>query len=244
MQAEKLLFQEALKDMNNKWFILASESCIPLHPFSQFKFALDHGEDKSYVNACSESARLSKVDKHFHENLTIFANVSRKNFRKSEQWVALIRRHAEIIASEEQIAQQFSILKIKFPDEHYIPTVLAHYHEENHTTCGSGFTFTNWNLHYGSHFPKPKHPRKYLPHEISTLISRLNRSQNNIKNESINVGYSTGCSGNKFICHFMARKIDTKATKNVIALLDVILSESDIPYHPKVADFNKEQNHA
>ena len=98
-------------------------------------------------------------------------NVSINNFRKSEQWVALQRKHAQIIVDEYFIAEKFHQLNIKFPDEHYIPTVLATHQLSSETSCGAGVTYTNWHW-----WKKPRHPKvrnvQYLniyPHSTFNL---------------------------------------------------------------------------
>lgn len=48
----RLLVQEALKDPDNEWFCMMSESCIPLLPFPKFRNALMN-HDKSIINACA-----------------------------------------------------------------------------------------------------------------------------------------------------------------------------------------------
>ena len=106
----------------------------------------------SYVNACPQHPHFAK-SVQYHEALRQ-VNVTLRSFRKSEQWVALQRKHAHIIVNENIIANKFHQLNIKFPDEHYIPTVLATYQVALETSCGAGVTYTNWHW-----WKKPRHPK-------------------------------------------------------------------------------------
>lgn len=149
---QKKLFRAALKDPLNEMFFVLSESCIPLHPLSMMRSAVLRAGNKSFVNACHQDHHFAKTVQ-YNEKLGK-VGVSINNFKKSEQWVGLTRRHAQLIANESRIAEMFHALKIKFSDEHYIPTVLSFYRQGPHTSCGAGLTFTNWHWWH-----KPSHPK-------------------------------------------------------------------------------------
>ena len=149
---QKKLFHAVLQDPLNKFFFLLSETCIPLHPLPKLRLAFSQSDGVSYVNACPQDPQFAKVV-HYDEALR-GVNVSIHNFKKSEQWVALQRKHAQLVVDENFIAEKFDRLSIKFPDEHYIPTVLATYHLSSETSCAAGVTYTNWRW-----WKKPRHPK-------------------------------------------------------------------------------------
>ena len=133
-------------------FFLISDSCIPLHRLNVLRIAYLESDNKSYVNACNQDQHFSKTVQYSKDLLKV--NVSIQHFKKSEQWVGLQRRHAQLIANENAISKQFEQSRIKFADEHYIPTVLSTYHLSKETTCSAGITYTDWHW-----WRKPSHPK-------------------------------------------------------------------------------------
>jgi hypothetical protein len=119
---------------------------------SAIRHAVAVADNKSYVNACKQDKTFAKIFQYKSELETV--GVNRESFRKSEQWFGLQRQHASIVAYESKIAAVFRKVHIKFADEHYIPTVLAHHHLSSQTSCGAGVTYTNWGWGF-----KTKHPK-------------------------------------------------------------------------------------
>ena len=152
LHLQKMLFHAALQDPLNQMFFLLSETCIPIHPLPKLRIAFSQSDGLSYVNACPQDPLFSKAVQ-YNENLRK-VNVTINTFKKSEQWVGLQRKHAQIIVDEFMIASQFHEHNIKFPDEHYIPTVLATYQLASETSCSAGVTYTNWHW-----WKKPSHPK-------------------------------------------------------------------------------------
>ena len=119
---------------------------------SAIRHAVRVADNKSYVNACKQDNIFAKAIQYKPALETV--GVRRESFRKSEQWFGLQRQHAAIVAYESKIATVFRTADIKFSDEHYVPTVLAHHHLSSQTSCGAGVTYTNWGWVF-----KAKHPK-------------------------------------------------------------------------------------
>ncbi|EPS64178.1 hypothetical protein M569_10605, partial [Genlisea aurea] len=139
IEAERLLFREALRDPANQRFILLSDSCIPLYNFSYIYSYLIMRSPKSFVDSFT-------VKKDSEYNPLMSPVISKKNWMKGSQWVALVRKHAEVVVDDEIVFPLFQkfckrrpavvaslgrkndILQKQhncIPDEHYVQTLLA-----------------------------------------------------------------------------------------------------------------------
>ncbi|KAK6123914.1 hypothetical protein DH2020_042333 [Rehmannia glutinosa] len=144
IEAERLLFEEALQDPANQRFVLLSDSCVPLYNFSYiYKYLTD--SPRSFVDSF-----LDKKDVRYNPRMSPV--IPKKKWRKGSQWVTLIRRHAEVLVDDEIVFPVFrkfckelmifvlqrrppidpnrKNLKLQkqhncIPDEHYVQTLLA-----------------------------------------------------------------------------------------------------------------------
>ncbi|KAM5588772.1 glycosyltransferase BC10 [Rosa sericea] len=138
IEAERLLFATALEDPANQRFVLLSDSCVPLYNFS-FIY--------NYLMASPRSIVDSFLDvKEGRYNPKMSPTIPKAKWRKGSQWIALIRRHAEVLVDDEVILPVFKKfcrrrppvdirkgklnLKLQkqhncIPDEHYVQTLLA-----------------------------------------------------------------------------------------------------------------------
>lgn len=199
--AERLLLREALKDQSNHFFVLLSESCIPLYGFAKIQQIL-LAATKSSINACpGKVERTNPV--RYPKGLE--GVVPRSLWRKSSQWVALTRKHAALLAWEERAASVFAAEcggwcktcnRQCISDEHYFPTVLASEGAAMETDCAGRMTSADWVQLQNS-------PRTYHAHHISTdFIAKIRK-----------------CHGAKLeICHLFARKFHHDALN---ALLEI-----------------------
>ena len=229
--AMKALYMQALNDVNNQYFLLYSESCIPLHSLPKMEHALltlkgnlhpnSNSNARSIVNACPQSSKDSKIV-HWDKSLQLQANITAHLWRKSEQWTALTRTHTVLIATDKVVLDAFATIPgghLRFTDEHYTATLLAlhSYGNETCTTCAGGFTATDWS--HPPHSRKPVHPKEYRAIDISKLIEAFllkEREWNHgigkkmLGKISRQFGHGPaiegGCSGT-YLCHFNARKM-------------------------------------
>lgn len=111
------------------------------------------------------------------------AKVERDAWRKSSQFVGLLRGHAELVAHEQQIDATFSkwcrstendpwLLTGHHcvSDEHFVPTILSHHGLSHESDCGGFLVHVEWPEH------DAQHPRAYQSDEITAgLVHRLRR---------------------------------------------------------------------
>uniref|UniRef100_A0A7I4D1B9 Uncharacterized protein n=1 Tax=Physcomitrium patens TaxID=3218 RepID=A0A7I4D1B9_PHYPA len=99
IRAERLLLTEALQDPLNQRFFLLSDSCIPLYNFTHIY---------NYVMSSQKSFVDSFVDKNDDQyNILMEPVISEDKWRKGSQWVALTRKHAEVIAGDSTVFPSF-----------------------------------------------------------------------------------------------------------------------------------------
>jgi len=139
VRASLLLFKEALKNPNNKFFLLLSESCIPLWSLETIKSSIFQYDTNLLLpqnswTATSDSAwnkahRWDKI-KHYIKNPS--------DFKKASQWVCLNRSTVEFLINNEDL-DNFSA--IHAADEHYFPTMI-HLHSLGFSP--RSVTFADW----------------------------------------------------------------------------------------------------
>jgi len=153
--ATKEMLRTAIANPLNQRFVLISESDIPLYDPLTFYTQL-MSETKSRVHACSGGKtdmphRWSERMKTKHMNAT--------HWRKSSQWFALQRKHAEIVVEDEEIEESFrkycnmavdpdrgNRIRDCISDEHYLAVLLAVNNLENETDCSSwGISALDWS---------------------------------------------------------------------------------------------------
>ncbi|KAL6135217.1 hypothetical protein ACLB2K_067445 [Fragaria x ananassa] len=149
IEAERLLFEEALYDPANQRFVLLSDSCVPLYNFSYIY---------NYVMSSPKSFVDSFIDvKGRRYDPKMSPTIPKERWRKGSQWMTLVRKHAEIVVDDDTVFPLFRkfckrwpptplsfrrrLLAINWtlklpliifqkqrnciPDEHYVQTLLA-----------------------------------------------------------------------------------------------------------------------
>lgn len=217
--AQLQLLRTAIKDPNNQFFLLLSEFDIPLHPFQAMRSAL-LTEGKSVIDACSYS-----TDYHHRwrpEIETQGIHISR--FRKSAQFWALIRKHAELFTNDSDVMMN-AFSEVEFSMEHYYPTVLAFYNLSHETTCSAGFSYMKFD-------GLTPHPEVYNANQVSPALFEFINTNDICGNK-----FSYQCSGTS-LCHFTARKFFPNKETDEALLNNIHLLLSD-PYVPKYLYPNK-----
>jgi hypothetical protein len=217
--AIQALVRKALEDPSNKWFTLMSEACIPLHPLQMWRRALSES-DLSVVNACphddnrAKSEDMTEVEARWKPQLAE-AGIKRSEWRKSATWFALNRKHAQLFADDTKILSSF--IQVPIPDEHYVPTLLAHYGLDNETACSDGF------MHH-LFTPTGAHPTPAGPSEITADLIRTIDSPQGKR------GFGLTCSGRNTLCHFTARKFTVHSLFALTGSLDLLLRDGDVHF--------------
>ena len=118
VKATILLLKYAYQDPENKYFILLSESCVPLYPFQDI-FDFLNAHNKSYIYYHSGS--LNEEDRQRWKKLEDRNFVSLEKFLKQHQWMILNRELVKIILQHNYV-NIFS--QLYAPDEHYFINLL------------------------------------------------------------------------------------------------------------------------
>lgn len=120
--AEKRLLANALLDISNEWFVLVSESCIPLFNFSiVYKYLLRSRH--SFVGAFDDPGPYGRG--RYNRNMVPEVNIT--NWRKGAQWFTVNRMIAVSIVEDTKYYPKFKEFcrPACYVDEHYFPTMLS-----------------------------------------------------------------------------------------------------------------------
>uniref|UniRef100_A0A7C9EWW1 Uncharacterized protein n=1 Tax=Opuntia streptacantha TaxID=393608 RepID=A0A7C9EWW1_OPUST len=120
--AERRLLANALLDMSNEWFILLSESCIPLYKFSVVYQYIARSK-YSFMNAFDDPGPYGRG--RYNENMAPEVNVTQ--WRKGSQWFEINRRLAITVVEDTIFHPKFEAFCKPhcYVDEHYFPTMLT-----------------------------------------------------------------------------------------------------------------------
>src|SRR2546423_4477515 len=137
VRATRLLLSEAMRDPDNQYFLLLSESCIPLHSLPLVYRAVT-SEPVSHLAWWASPGPESTL----RWNSLPQGFVSRREFYKQHQWMILHRHAVEAILASDY-TEQFS--KMFVPDEHYFINALLRDGYPVETKIVSAVTtFVNW----------------------------------------------------------------------------------------------------
>jgi hypothetical protein len=158
------LFSQAYDDEDNQYFVLLSESTIPIVFFDRVYQSLKREGAHSIV-----SSSVPPPDTEHHQRLAaikqpaLFASA----FFHHEQWVVLHRRHVSMLLDHPSL-ELFSTMFA--PDEHYFMNVLVHLKGASlDQFVNRRITFVNWHerevkLHTndaGQVVGRTNHPKTY-----------------------------------------------------------------------------------
>ncbi|EIE23577.1 hypothetical protein COCSUDRAFT_41776 [Coccomyxa subellipsoidea C-169] len=156
---------QALRDPLNQKFAMLSESGVPLYPPTAV-YAQLMAEDKSRIDSCGSG----RTDPWRFSGRMGWA--LRNHWRKSSQWFALSRKHAEIVLDDTYILDLFQRYcqnawdndlnrwRDCFSDEHYMPSLIAYKQLGHETDCVGRLVGVDWSL-------GGAHPRSYTAQDIN-----------------------------------------------------------------------------
>lgn len=165
IEAARNLFQSALGTQSNQRFVMLSESGIPLYPPTLIWQQL-MSESKSRINACQHPWMDTW---RWHPAMNRGKHrVPLEGWRKSSQWMGLIREHAELFVHDKVINELFeaycSPSNACYSDEHYVPTLLAYLGKDQETDCWGFLVNVDWSR-------GGAHPRTYSVQDVD--VSRM-----------------------------------------------------------------------
>jgi len=166
VKATNLMLKEALKDPTNKYFILLSESCIPLYSFNKIYDRI-YTEEKSWIQRVLANSTV--ISKKFI-NLIKPAKIgikSIKDFYLCSQWMILSRKHAEMAVKKDYTDTVFKDVNI--PDECYYINVIKYYDKEFQDNIIKIPSMYRRMLH--------KHPMEYEEPNIEIIHFMIQKSK-------------------------------------------------------------------
>lgn len=105
--ATKALLRAALRQPLNHKLVLVSETTLPLYdPFFSYRQLLH--SPKSAINACNETGWYRAADQRWVPEFET-AELKLHHWRKSWQWFALNRLHAQVVLDDSRVERQFEL---------------------------------------------------------------------------------------------------------------------------------------
>ncbi|XP_038886720.1 glycosyltransferase BC10 isoform X1 [Benincasa hispida] len=204
VDAEKRLLANALLDPDNQYFVLISETCVPLHDF-EYIYNYLMFTNVSYIDCFVDpgphgSGRYSE---------RMLPEIEKKDFRKGSQWFSMKRQHAIIVMADSLYYTKFKRYCKRtndgpncYADEHYFPTLF-------HMIDPGGIA--NWSVTHVDWSEGKWHPKSYrnqdVTYELLRNITSLDESVH-ITSTAPRVMILRPClwNGVKRPCHLFARK--------------------------------------
>ncbi|XP_016507094.1 glycosyltransferase BC10-like [Nicotiana tabacum] len=120
--AERRLVANALLDISNEWFVLLSESCIPLYNFSIIYNYIMRSKH-SFVSAFDDPGPHGRG--RYNDNMEPEVNITQ--WRKGSQWFEVNRKLALYIVEDTKFYPKFAEFckPACYADEHYFATMLT-----------------------------------------------------------------------------------------------------------------------
>jgi hypothetical protein len=156
VRAELLLLEEALKNKENEFFLLHSESCVPIRSF-EYVYRQLFATGRSWLHSF-------KDDMWRYYGIRPTA-VPLSAFFKSSQFFCLTRSHAQMVLDHGGVDDW---VKCSCADEHYIPTILA-INGKLGACSPRQLTFTEWNRQRREGGWGPATYHKLLPRDLKAL---------------------------------------------------------------------------
>lgn len=139
--AERRLLANALLDISNEWFILLSESCIPLQNFSIVYLYIARSR-YSFMGAVDEPGPYGRG--RYDGNMAPEINMS--DWRKGSQWFEINRELALRIVEDRTYypkLKEFCRPHKCYVDEHYFQTMLTI--NTPHLLANRSLTYVDWS---------------------------------------------------------------------------------------------------
>ncbi|XVE97640.1 hypothetical protein REPUB_Repub03eG0036200 [Reevesia pubescens] len=138
--AERRLLANALLDISNEWFILLSESCIPLYNFSVIYHYIKKSK-YSFIGAFDDPGPFGRG--RYNENMAPEVNVTQ--WRKGSQWFEINRKLALNVVEDGTYYPKFEQFcrPACYVDEHYFPTMLTI--QASNLVANRSITWVDWS---------------------------------------------------------------------------------------------------
>ncbi|XP_062159562.1 glycosyltransferase BC10 [Alnus glutinosa] len=138
--AERRLLANALLDISNEWFILLSESCIPVYNFSAIYHYLMKSRH-SFMGVFDDPGPYGRG--RYNENMAPLVDITQ--WRKGSQWFEVHRKLAMNIVEDTMFYTKFEQFcrPACYVDEHYFPTMLTI--QAGNLLANRSITWVDWS---------------------------------------------------------------------------------------------------
>ncbi|XP_031091177.1 glycosyltransferase BC10-like [Ipomoea triloba] len=195
--AERRLLANALLDQSNEWFVLLSESCIPLHNFTTVYNYISRSQH-SFVGVFDDPGPVGRG--RYNGNMA--PEITIAQWRKGSQWFEVDRKLAVEIVRDNVYYPKFEQFcrPACYSDEHYIPTMLSIQFPS--LLANRPLTWTDWSRG-GSH------PATFGEADVTKeFFKRFSNESCEYNNHTTN------------LCSLFARKFAPAALNNLLKTLD------------------------
>lgn len=159
MKAQVALLAEALKHHSNSKFIFVSDSTIPLHDFATVYEALMEDDTSSFTY---EKNPYMRGEKRYKKERDLWPIPQEYQYKNTQQWLILNRKHAEIIAND---TAAVNFIASHWCDNEHAPSTVLALHKCLHEVKQLDRTLVIWDKqdHVGS-------DHLYSPYAFSNLV--------------------------------------------------------------------------
>ncbi|CAH2044449.1 unnamed protein product [Thlaspi arvense] len=200
--AERRLLANALLDISNEWFVLLSESCIPLYNFTTI-YGYIANSKHSFMGSFDDPSPYGRG--RYDGNMS--PEVSIDQWRKGSQWFEVNRELAVSIVKDTLYYPKFKefCTPACYVDEHYFPTMLSI--ERPAELANRSVTWVDWSR-------GGPHPATFGQADINEeFFARILKGDNC----TYNGDYTS-------LCYLFARKFSPSALEPLIQIAPKILS--------------------
>jgi hypothetical protein len=152
VKATLLLFQEALRDKSNQYFVLLSDSCIPIVDFD-FLYRQLFSKGKSWIHYKKIPNRMIRYQQL---EIGIRPELPWSKFYSQHQWVALQRSHVKLILSMTPKYLRY-FTRVHAADEHYLVSLLQISGRLSTECYNHRITYCDWSHAKQSHPTEFRH---------------------------------------------------------------------------------------
>jgi len=168
VKATLSLLREALKDETNKYFVLLSESCVPLYSFHNIYEKIMSLNGKSWVQKIVTNKTKTQIKHNTLKEPELLGMKKLKDFHLCSQWMLLSRKHAEIAVANDYTDTVFREGHI--PDECYFINVLKHHDPFYHQNVLDSLQMTYRKMTH-------QHPLTFATFDYNILVHMLTTSK-------------------------------------------------------------------
>ncbi|KAL1568418.1 glycosyltransferase BC10-like [Salvia divinorum] len=201
IEAERRLLANALLDFSNQYFVLLSESCIPLYNFSTiYSYLLNSSH--SFVEAYDLEGPVGR-GRYSHR---MGPTITLGNWRKGSQWFQMDRNLALEVVSDKTYFPifQYHCSGSCYADEHYLPTFVSMKFGERN--ANRTLTWVDWTR-------GGPHPSKFIRPDVTIEFLERLRS-----------GSSCEYNGSKTnVCFLFARKFTLNALDRLLRFAPMLM---------------------